>query len=322
MQKKQLIKLLKTILPLALGVFLIWYSLQSATPAERRELWTNIKEANPLYIALSLLFGVLSHASRAYRWKYLLQPLGYRPRFANSFMAVMAAYLANLGIPRSGELLRAATISTYEEVPFEKAFGTIIVERLADFCMLLLVIAIALGLQSENLLNYMREQQINPLITLGVLIGFLLMLWIAVRIIRNSKNRVLVKVRGFVIGLVEGMRSILQMKNKGAFIFHTFFIWGMYVLMFWIVKFTVPETANASWGAVLSAFVVGSFAISATNGGIGVYPVAIGALLLVFDIPKQAGEAYGWIIWGSQTALVIVLGALSFLLLPLYNRRS
>ena len=81
-------------------------------------LWENIKLANPWYVLLSLVFGVLSHLSRAYRWKYLLEPMGYKTGLANRFMAVMAAYLANLGIPRSGEFLRGALMTTYEEVPF------------------------------------------------------------------------------------------------------------------------------------------------------------------------------------------------------------
>ena len=140
MPSKKLINFAKTILPLLLGVFLIWYSLSSASPAEREELWNNILLADLKWVFLSLFFGLLSHASRAYRWKYLLEPMGYRPQFANSFMAVMGGYLANLGVPRSGEVLRGATISTYEDIPFEKAFGTIVSERIADLVMLMLIV--------------------------------------------------------------------------------------------------------------------------------------------------------------------------------------
>ena len=116
--KRKIIKILKIVLPLLLGVFLIWYSLKSATPQERQELWENISTANPWFLLLSMLFGGLSHLSRAYRWKFMLEPLGYKPKLANSFMAVMAGYLANFGIPRSGEVLRAASLSSYEKVPF------------------------------------------------------------------------------------------------------------------------------------------------------------------------------------------------------------
>ncbi|QED38307.1 flippase-like domain-containing protein [Antarcticibacterium arcticum] len=313
---------LKVILPLLLGVFLIWYSLKSATPLEREQLMENIAAANPGWIFLSLLFGLLAHLSRAYRWKFLLAPMGYKPRFLNSFMAVMVGYLANFGIPRSGEVLRAVTISSYEDIPFEKAFGTIISERIADFLMLLLVIGFAFLLQTEYLVTYFEENEINPLLTVAILFGLLAIGIVILKQIKRSKHGFFVKIRKFAKGLLEGMRSILKMKNKGAFIFHTFFIWIMYILMFYILIFTVPETAGMSFGVVMVAFVVGSFAISATNGGIGVYPIAIGASLLLFNISKQGGEAFGWITWGTQTLLVIVIGGLSFLFLPVFNGKK
>ncbi|MEH6405971.1 MAG: lysylphosphatidylglycerol synthase transmembrane domain-containing protein [Leeuwenhoekiella sp.] len=320
MRKKKIITILKTIIPLGLGFFLIWYSLNSATPEQRNILWQNIKAADTKWIWLSLTFGILSHISRAYRWKFMLEPMGYNPRFLNRFMAVMVAYLANLGIPRSGEVLRGATLTTYEKIPFEKAFGTIISERIADFIMLMLVVAIAIILQSENLLDYLESSNINPLFTGGILLILVLLLLLFLKIIQRSSNPFITKVRNFFTGLLEGMRSILHMKHKIAFIAHTVFIWVMYVLMFGVIKFTIPEISAASFSVMLGAFVVGSFSISATNGGIGVYPIAIGAFLVFFGFSKEASEAFGWIVWGSQTLLVIVIGALSFLFLPIFNR--
>lgn len=318
--KKSTKKILKIVLPLTLGVFLIWYSLGSATPEERRELWENISSAHPGWVLLSMLCGLLSHISRAYRWKFLLQPMGYKPRFLNSFMAVMVGYLANFGVPRSGEVLRGATLAGYEKVPFERAFGTIISERIADFLMLLLVIGLTLALQTEYLLTYFRENQINPLASLLILGGILAVAIIVLTIIKRSKHPLMLKIKEFAKGLLEGMRSILQMENKFAFILHTLFIWIMYVLMFYVLIFAVPETATLPFGVVMVGFVIGSFAISATNGGIGVYPIAIGAGFLLFGVSKQGGEAFGWITWATQTLLVVIVGGFSFLFLPVYNR--
>lgn len=320
--KSSVKKLLKVTLPLLLGVFFILYSISSASPQERQDLWDNITSAHPGWVLLSILFGLLSHISRAYRWKYLLQPLGYKPRFANSFMAVMVGYLANFGIPRSGELLRGATITTYEDIPFEKAFGTIISERIADFIMLLLIIGITLLLQAEYLLSFFRENNINPLFTFGILVVLLLLGVGLLKLVKRSKSPLMLRVREFARGLLEGMRSILMMKQKTAFLVHTVFIWVMYVLMSYVLIYTVPETAGLPFGVLMVIFVVGSFAISITNGGIGIYPVAIGATLMFFGISKQGGEALGWISWGTQTLLVIVLGGISFLFLPIYNRRK
>lgn len=320
--KKTSIKFLKIILPLILGVFLIWYSLKNTTPEERSQLFDNITQADPLWIFLSLIFGLLSHISRAYRWNYMLEPLGYRPKFMNNFMAVMVGYLANFGIPRSGEVLRGITISSYEKIPFEKAFGTIISERIADFIMLLLVICCTMVLQTEYLITYFQENNINPFLTVAILFTLLAFGVVILKQVRKAEKGILLKVKEFAKGLLEGMRSILQMKHKVAFLMHTVFIWAMYILMFYILIFTVPETAQMPFGVVMVAFVVGSFAISATNGGIGVYPIAIGASLVLFGITKESGEAFGWITWGTQTLLVIVVGGFSFLFLPAFNRKK
>lgn len=318
--KKSTKKFLKIVLPLTLGVFLIWYSLNSATPEERLELWRNISSANPGWVLLSMLLGLLSHISRAYRWKYLLQPMGYKPRFPNSFMAVMVGYIANLGVPRSGEVLRGATLAGYEKVPFERAFGTIISERIIDFLMLLLIIGLTLALQTEYLLIYFRENEINPLTTLLILVVLLTVAVFILKIIKRSRHPLMLKIKKFAKGLLDGMRSILQMEKKFAFILHTLFIWIMYVLMFYVLIFAVPETASLPFGVVMVGFVIGSFAISATNGGIGVYPIAIGAGFVLFGVSKQGGEAFGWITWATQTLLVVIAGGLSFLFLPVYNR--
>ena len=93
---------------------------RSTSLEDKKQIFQYIKNADFRFIILSVLFGVMSHLSRAYRWKFLLAPLGYKPRFINSTLAVLIAYIANLGIPRSGEILRATTLSSYENIPFEK----------------------------------------------------------------------------------------------------------------------------------------------------------------------------------------------------------
>lgn len=320
--KKKLIKFSRTFLPLLLGIFLIWYSLSSSTPAERQELWNNIKLADLKWVYLSVFLGILSHLSRAYRWKYLLEPLGYKPHLANSFMAVMGGYLANLGVPRSGEVLRGATISTYEKIPFDKAFGTIVSERIADLAMVLLITTFGFLIQTEGLVNYFAENDINPFISIGIFLVFIIFGVFVLNLVRRSSHPFMIKIKDFARGLLEGMRSIVRMKRKKEFIFHTIFIWTMYLLMFYVIKFAIPETNSLSIAGFMAAFIVGTFAITTTNGGIGVYPIAMGAVLLLFGVNQQAGEAFGWIMWGSQTLMVLILGGLSFLFLPIYNQKK
>ena len=237
-------------------------------------------------------------------------------------MAVMVAYLANFGIPRSGEVLRAVTLSSYEDVPFEKGFGTIISERVADLFILIFIVLISLMLQTDDLLNYLQQQNINPFNTFLIFLGLVGIIILGLNIVKRSKLKIFQKIRNLAKGLLEGMRSILHMKRKWAFLGHTVFIWTMYVSMFYVIKFCLPETATVAPGIIMAAFVVGSFAVSATNGGIGVYPLAVAGILIFFGVQDHAAEAFGWISWSTQTLVVLIFGGLSFILLPVLNNRK
>ncbi|WP_371412753.1 YbhN family protein [Kordia sp. SMS9] len=312
-------KILKILLPLLLGVFLVWYSL-SKTPLE--ELIEHFKKADYTWVFLGVFCGILSHLSRAYRWRFMLEPLGYKPKYGNSIMAVFVAYLANLGIPRSGEALRALTLTNYEDIPFEKGFGTIVAERVADLIVLLFVIGITLFMQFDFIWDLLMKKldptKITLLLIAAIVGGITLIIFI-----RRAKKGIALKIKNFIIGVFEGATSILKMKRKWAFIFHTLFIWAMYILMFYITMLSVEDLhGNVPLGAVLIAFIAGSFSIAVTNGGTGAYPLAIAAAFSLFYIERTPSEAFGWIMWASQTLMIIILGGLSFLYLPIFNRKK
>lgn len=310
------------ILPIALGVFLIWYSISQLSPSDIQSIKLSFKTANYWWVALSLFFGVLSHFSRAYRWQFLLEPLGYKPRFANSVMAVLIAYLLNLFIPRSGEFARAASIKKYDKIPFDKAFGTIVAERVADAIMLLSIIGIAFFLQADLIGSYLfkdkEESSIYSKIFFFVILPIIA--FFSYRFLKRSRNPFIVKVITFINGLFQGAISILKMKKKWWFIFHTIFIWVMYVLMFYATTFALPETSNLPFAAIIVGFVVGGLSMALTNGGLGTYPVFVASALVLYNVPNNPALAFGWIMWTSQTVMVIIFGLLSFLFLPIYNK--
>ncbi|CAM1339058.1 lysylphosphatidylglycerol synthase transmembrane domain-containing protein [Tenacibaculum aestuarii] len=310
-------KIIKIALPLVLGGFLVWYSLSKVSVAT---LLQYFKDANYSWIALGLFFGILSHLSRAYRWKFLLEPMGYKPDFGNSTMAVLVAYLVNYAVPRAGEVSRAAVMTNYEDIPFEKGFGTIVAERMADLLMMLSIVAITLFVQFDFIYQLLTKN-FDP-IKIGILlVGLVLFFVVFTRSVKKAESGIGLKIKNFVVGLVEGVTSIFKMKNKWAFIFHTVFIWVMYVLMFWA---TIPaiEGLQVPLGGVLIGFIAGGFAIAATNGGIGLYPVAVAGALALFGIAEEPATAFGWIMWTAQTAMIIIFGGLAFLFLPIYNRNK
>ena len=310
-------KVLKIVLPLALGGFLVWYSLSNVSI---HTLIKYFKEANYSWIALGLFFGLLSHLSRAYRWKFLLEPIGYKPNFGNSVMAVLVAYLVNYAVPRAGEVSRAAVMTNYENIPFEKGFGTIVAERITDLIMMLIIIAITLFVQFDFIYDLLIKN-FNP-IKIGVILGILIVVFsIFSSRVRKAKSGIGLKIKNFITGLIEGATSVFKMKHKWAFIFHTVFIWVMYIFMFWA---TIPaiEGLHVPFGGILIGFIAGGFSIAATNGGIGLYPIAVACALALFGVAEEPATAFGWIMWTAQTAMIVIFGGLAFLLLPIYNKNK
>jgi uncharacterized protein (TIRG00374 family) len=322
LKKKKLIKFFKILLPLSIGILFIYLSVKDTTSSDRETIYQAVKNADYRFVFLSLCMGLLSHFSRAYRWNFMLHPMGYRPKLINNVLAIFITYIANLGVPRSGEFFRATVMKTYENIPFEKSFGTIIAERMVDLIMLFLVIGIALLLQFEFIISFLEKQYFNPttLIISLVLLGF--SLWILIKQLKKSSSVLAKKILGLIEGLTEGILTLVKMPKKWAYLFHTFLIWGLYVFMFYVVKLALPETFDLPFEALLIGFIVGAITISATNGGIGIYPFSVSLVLVSYGISKESSLAFGWIMWTAQTVMVIVFGSLSFFILPLINRKK
>ena len=300
-----------------MGGFLVWYSISNISIDVLIEYF---KEANYSWIVLGLFFGILSHLSRAYRWKFMLEPLGFKPKFTNNVLAVLVGYLVNLALPRAGEVSRALVLTNYEDVPFEKGFGTIVAERIADLIMMLSIMLITLFVQFDFIYELLTKN-FNPTKIITGLVVVILGFYILTSVVKKAKSGFLLKIKTFVSGLGEGVTSIFKMKKKWAFIFHTVFIWVMYVCMFWA---TIPaiEGLNVPFGGILIGFIAGGFSIAATNGGIGLYPIAVAGALALFDIPTEPATAFGWIMWTAQTAMIIIFGGWAFLFLPIYNKNK
>lgn len=308
-------KIFKIIIPLLFGGTLVWY-LFTIIPPET--LFEYFKKANYWWIALGLFFGILSHLSRAYRWKFMLEPLGYKPRFINSTLAVLIGYFVNLAIPRAGEVSRATVMTNYEGIPFEKGFGTIVAERIADLVMMFLIIGITLLIQFDFIIQLLTKN-IDPIKIGVILVVFVGIGFVFYSYVRKSTKGMGLRIKTFVKSLIDGVTSIFRMKNKWAFIFHTVFIWVMYILMFWA---TIPAISglDVPFGGILVGFIAGGFSIAATNGGIGLYPLAVAGAFTLFGVPEEPSTAFGSVMWAAQTALIIIFGGLSFLLLPICNK--
>ncbi len=315
---KKISRILSILLPLILGVFLVIYVYRQFTPKQLADVTNSFKTANYLYVYISLFFGLTGFWARAYRWKYTLAHIGYTAPFAVKFGAVSITYLMNMLIPRSGEVSRALALKKYGDVPFDKGLGTIISERIIDLILLVIVLGATAILQFDMVREYLVDIPFKELLFYGIIAAILFLG--SILFFMYSKLKWVKKLKIKAAGLIEGALSVFKMPNKWPFLLLSLYIWVAYVIMFYVTIYALPETAGLSFGSVATAFVVGSLAITFTNGGTGWFPVVVAKALTVYGVPFTAGTAFGWIVWTSQTALIIVLGGLSFLLLPLLQK--
>ena len=314
MLKKVLIKSLKIGLPIAIGIYLSWYFFSGLTDKQLEQTKNAFYNANYFWVFLSLFVSFLSHVSRSYRWLFLLETMGYKPKFSNAYHAVMSGYVINFTVPRSGEIARAGLLASYEKVPFEKGFATIVVERVVDVIMLGIVVLISGYLQTDseafNKITQSEEGGSSNLIWY-IFIG--MVVFGTVGLVFYFKNK---KIKAFVneklLGFYDGLKSIWTMKKKWAYIFHTVFIWVCYVGSIWIAALAFEETKEITIGCIFGMFVVGAAAISLLPGGIGAYPAWLTAVLLIYGI-DFAG--FGIFTWVGQTLMLVILGLISLFLI-------
>lgn len=318
--KKLLGPFFKIILPILLGIFLIVYFYSKFTPKQWEELVSHFKNANYFIVFFSVILSLVSHIIRAYRWNFMLHPMGYYPKLINNYCAVQIAYLMNLFIPKSGEVSRAVVMDKYEKIPFEKGFGSIVAERIVDLIFLLLFTLIAVFLEFDKLTGYITSLiPFQKLILLFIM--FIIFMALFYFLLKRGKQKWILILKTFIKGLKEGVFTIVTMPKKGRFIAYSVLIWLLYIFSFYVATLSLPETATINFNIVVITFVVGSFTFGFTNSGVGYYPLAIAGILLLFNIPETVGTALGWIVWTSHILSLVIIGVICLIAMPIINKK-
>jgi uncharacterized protein (TIRG00374 family) len=320
--KKQIRKWLTILIPLIIGIGIIYYQFTTLTSEEIAKIKVSFQKANYYYILLSLAIACIGYWLRAYRWKFALNHLGYQTHFFNNFFTVSISYLVNLTVPRSGEISRAALLKKYEDVPFDKAFGTIVAERIVDLLIFFLFVIIGFLLQFDTIYQFLIDKNVSleSLIYTGIIGVVLFIIFILIWI--YAEWEIIKKLKKKLSGLIEGMTTIYKMKDRWKYLFYSFFIWLSYLLMFYVAKFALPETFDIGFDIIIMGFVFGSLAIGFSNGGLGAFPFSIALIFSLYGISNDIGTAFGWLVWSSQTIFTIFLGLISYVLLPILNRNK
>lgn len=331
---------LQLVLFVGLGVFFIWLSIRSLSKEDVQMIFDSVKVVNNPFswcmLLVSAFFALMADVARAVRSKILLEPLGYNVRMSMSFYSVMVCYMANLALPRLGEILRCTFLQRFENVPFQKSLGTVLTERAVDILLWLVLLFVAIGMNMELLNNLVVDHSHNltlrawfeqkGLSVLGnyfiyLLLAAILVLFLIIRLTRRWWMRVpaLVKVREFFVGIWRGFISIKDLPNPWRYAFWTILMWVFYFLGTYFCFFAFPFLRNVGPGAAFTLLTFSTIAFMVSQGGLGSYPLIAAGILYMYGISYTQGLAAGWIGWLLQTVVVLVFGLLSLLLASFYG---
>ena len=326
--------IIQFIILLGLGILLVWLSFKSVWP-KRNEILVAFQNANYFWVFISIVIAFLSHFLRAYRWNYLLKPLGYKVKPLNSLGAVLVGYFANYGLPRMGEITRCTLVRKYDNVPFEVALGTVITERIVDMLLLLVIFFLTLFAQFTQLKDLSAKLIFDPLVSklqglssnpvkLIILIAIVVIIVAGFFMLRKRMANLLKgKIGNVLKGFGKGISSIKDMEHKFQFIVLSIGIWASYFYALYFCLFAFSGTAHLGHAECLVLLLFGTFGVIFTPGGLGVYPAIItGLLTATYHVDEISAFSLPWLSWTVQFILIVILGLISLVVLPIINKSS
>lgn len=324
---------LRLVVFLGIGVFFIYWFLLKLDGEQKAAIWQSFREADYWWVAVAMLCSLLSHFVRALRWQLLFYPIGCHPKLAHTFGSVVVAYLGNLAFPRAGEVMRCATLRTSDGIPVEKSLGTVVTERLIDalaFGLVIVIGLLAMFGQAKDWLYDTLSERFSSLPNMAMIIGVLVALAVAAFLFyklfwkRLLHISVFKKIDDLIHGMIDGVKSILHLggRRTALFILYSIIIYMLYILGGLIIFQAFAATRWLGFTAAFVVYLFGSVGMTFSQGGIGVYPVLVQLALVIYGIPMEVGAACGWLLWGSQQAVVITVGAAFLIYFSLKKRKT
>jgi len=260
----------------------------------------------------------------------MIEPISHKPRFSNTFMAVMIGYLMNMAFPRMGEISRCGVLSRYEKISFTKLFGTVVAERLIDVISLLLLLLLVIFSQFGQMIRFLQhnpeiQDKLSKVFTSPILIVAFVVFVVLAFLFRNvfKQSNIFKKIVAILLNFKEGFISIRSIKRKGWFWFHSAFIWFCYYLMLYSIFFAFDFTSDLNPIAGLTTFVFASFGMVApVQGGIGAWHFMAIEALSLYGVAYENGVIFAFVAHTSMTVMIILIGIISMLILPFMNRRG
>lgn len=347
--KQTIINIIKFIIFLGIGLGILYFVYQNQNAAFQADcalkgipseecslvgkIWNDFKTANFFWIFMAMAAFTLSNVSRALRWNMMIRPMGYQPRFVNSFGSVVIAYFANLGFPRIGEIVRLGMMSRYEKIPVEKLMGTLVVGRTIDVISILSLTAFCFLLEYDMLWEQTTlllssgdaEGGSNTLLYILGGLGFVGLVTLGVLYMYRElvvASALYKKISHILMGFWEGLLSVLQLENPWLFVFHSLNIWFMYFMMTYLGFWAYAPTEHLPAIAALLTFVFGGWGIVIPSpGGMGTYHFLVVLVLSLYGIGGNDAFSFANISFFSlNLGCNVFIGILVLLFLPMINQ--
>lgn len=315
---------------LAIAIWIFWFLYKDI---ELSSLLDQIRSSNWFWIISSLSISLVGFWIRGWRWALLIQGDQGMPVSANrAYHAVMVGYLANMLVPRAGEVARCGVLSRTNGISVGHLIGTVILERSIDLLFLMATIFLAFVVENQlfrslsgdliDLSSLGQSLLSNLPILVGGLMVFLLLVYLVFRKFRN--HGIINKLQNFGRQLLTGVKSIATLQNPLGFWASSVLIWIIYFLTMYTVSLGIQSTATLTPGEVLLVMVMGSIGMVApVQGGIGTFHALVAYILIQVGVSETDGKIFAAIIHGTQVLMVLAAGLISWIVMmriPAWNK--
>lgn len=318
--------MIKIVLPLSLGMILLWYLYRNQ---DLGEMMNVVKKGVRYDILLSsLFFGLAANTVRGWRWSMLMDSLGKRVSRKKAVYAIWGNYAINMALPRIGEIWRCGVMSKYEKIPFAKLLGTMIVDRIMDtlvvtlltLCLCVFNIGFFRDFFSENppaiiMTLYALISSVRTYIVLTVLVATLWFVFVKLKHLTIVKKTI-----GMFRNIWEGIKSLWKIEHKARFFIQTLLIWVGYFFYFYITFFAFDFTKDLGIRIALIAFAMSSIGVAVpVQGGVGVWHFMVISTLVAFGVNVSDAGAFAMVVFTIQTVWVILTGLFGIAALSMAN---
>ncbi len=306
-------RIVQYVLFLLLGAGLLYWALKDI---DFRQVERYVRTADYRWILAALFVTWISHVLRGWRWKLLLEGIGYRPSVAMAYHSLILGYLMNMVFPRAGEVTRCVALNRLSPIPLSTVLGSVLAERGLDLLFLVGLVGLNLLLEFDLLAGLAGSLHLSaPSVTTGLMVlgGMVLggaLLWGLFRTFRHAAWMQVLgeKIRQFG----KGLMTLRHVKRPGLFWLQSVAIWALYWLMTYLPLKAFPFSAHLSPVAGLTVFTISSIGfIMPVQAGIGTYHWAAATALGLYGIAWPEGMTLALVMHSTQMLLIVVLGAFS-----------